>query len=146
MAAAYNAFNGFCGDIGLASHPNLNTDTHRVVLTNTTPVNTNTILANITQIANGNGYTTDGEDAQNAFSRSGGTATLSASQIVWTGGAGGMATFEWVVYYSQNSANLVNPLISWWDYASGLALAVGETFTWKPNSGASGTVLTIAVT
>jgi hypothetical protein len=146
MALTYNKFQGFCGDIGLGSHPNLNTDTHRVVLVPAanTPVNTNTILSNITQIASGNGYTTNGEDAQNTFSRTGGTATLTASQIVWTGGAAAMAAFQYAVYYSQNSANLVNPLIAWWDYLSAITLNPGETATWKPNSSASGTVFTIA--
>lgn len=145
MADTYNKFLDFAEQIGLREHQ-LNTDTHRVALSNTLPVNTNTILANITQIANGNGYVTLGEDAQNTWAETAGTGTLTAQQIVWTSASAGMATFQYAVYYSnQTNVTLVNPLIAWWTRAAGaLTLAVGETFTWKPNSSSSGTVFTIA--
>lgn len=144
MALTYNKFQDFVEQLGLREHQ-LNTDTHRVALSNIGPVNTNTILANITQISSGNGYTTLGEDAQNTWAESAGTATLTASQIVWTGGASAMATFRYAVYYSNaTNVTLVNPLIAWWDYGSGITLNPGETATWKPNSSASGSVFTLA--
>ena len=143
MALAYNKFFDFVEQLGLIEHQ-LNTDTHRVALSNTAPAQTNTILANITQIASGNGYTTNGEDAQNTWAESSGTATLTASQIVWTGGASAMAAFRYAVYYSNATRGLVNPLIAWWDYGSAITLQPGETATWKPNSASSGTVFTLA--
>ncbi len=57
--ASFNKFNSFVDDIAKGVH-NLSTGALKVVLTNSAPVATNTILANITQIANGNGYTTGG--------------------------------------------------------------------------------------
>ena len=143
MALTYNKFQDFVEQLGLREHQ-LNTDTHRVALSNTAPVNTNTVLANITQIASGNGYTTLGEDAQNTWAEASGTATLTAAQIVWTGGASAMAAFRYAVYYSNaTNVTLVNPLIAWWDYGSAITLQPGETATWKPNSASSGTVFTL---
>lgn len=128
-------FFDFVEQLGLREH-NLNSDTHRVALTNSTPINTNTILTNITQIANGNGYTTLGEDAQNTWAETAGTATLTATAITWTSSGAGMAAFQHCVYYSNaTNVTLVNPLICFWTRAAGaLTLAVGETFTLKFNS------------
>lgn len=135
MAEAYSKFQDFVEQLGLREHQ-LNTDTHRVALSNTLPVNTNTILSNITQIANGNGYVTLGEDAQNTWAETGGTGTLTATAITWTSSGAGMAAFQYCVYYSNaTNVTLVNPLICWWARAAGaLTLAVGETFTIKFNS------------
>ena len=136
MADTYVKFQDFVETLGKAGHQ-LHTDTHRVVLVPAanTPVNTNTILANITQIANGNGYATDGEDAQNSWAEAAGTATLTATAITWTSASAGMAAFQHAVYYANQSTVLVNPLICFWTRAAGaLTLAVGETFTLKFNS------------
>ena len=136
MADTYVKFRDFVEQLGLVAH-NLNTDTHRVALVPAanTPVNTNTILSNITQIANGNGYTTLGEDAQNTWAEATGTATLTATAITWTSSGAGMAAFQHCVYYANQSTVLVNPLICFWSRAAGaLTLAVGETFTIKFNS------------
>jgi hypothetical protein len=135
MAETYVKILDFVEQLGLREHQ-LNTDTHRVALTNSTPLNTNTILSNITQIANGNGYVTLGEDAQNTWAETAGTATCTATAITWTSSGAGMATFQHCVYYSnQTNVTLVNPLICFWTRAAGaLTLAVGETFTLKFNS------------
>jgi len=143
MALTYNKFNSFVSELGLMGHQ-LNTDTHKVALTNAAPVATNTIFANITDLTAGNGYTAGGSGATNSYSASGGIGTLTASQIVWTGGASAMATFRYAVYYNSNTHNVVAPLIGWWDYGSGITLNPGETATFKPNSSSSGTVFTIA--
>lgn|SRR5262245_58535945 len=144
MALTYNKINDFVEQIGLRQHE-LNADTHRVALSNSAPLATNTILANITQIANGNGYTTNGEDAQNTWAESSGTATLTGTAITWTGGASAMAAFRYAVYYNNTTYTLVNPLICWWDYLSSITLQTGETASWRPNSSATtGTVFTLA--
>lgn len=136
MADTYVKFQDFVEQLGLLKHDLLN-DTHRVVLVPAanTPVNTNTILGNITQIASGNGYTTDGEDAQNTWAETTGTATLTATAITWTSASAGMAAFQHCVYYNNTTRTIVNPLICFWTRAAGaLTLAVGETFTIKFNS------------
>ena len=57
--ATQNKFNQFTKDLVDGVH-DFDAHTFKVVLTNTAPVATNTVLANITQISNGNGYTTGG--------------------------------------------------------------------------------------
>lgn len=146
--AAYNKFLDFVEQLGLGKH-NLDADFIGLALSNTGPVNTNTILANITQIANGNGYTTAGAgagaDAQASWAESpAGTGTLTGTKYTWTSSGAGMAQFRYVVLFNDTQTSPVDPLIAWWDYGSGLTLAVGETFTVKFNSGdPTGTILTL---
>lgn len=143
MAATYVKFEAFI-DVLAQQGPNLNTDTLKAVLTNSAPTAaTDDQLADITQIASGNGYTTGGEDTQNTYSRSGGTGTVNCVNITWTSASAGMAQFRYVVIYDDTLTG--DPLICYFDYGSGLTLAVGETFTVKFNSGAAnGTLFTIA--
>lgn len=142
MAAAVK-FQDFVEQLGLAKH-NLNTDTQRVALSNTAPNATDTILANITQIANGNGYTTGGEDIQNTWAESGGTGTLTGTKVTWTA-TSSMGPFRYVVLFNDTQTSPADALMLYWDYGSSLTLNSGETFDWRPNnSTTTGTVLTIA--
>ena len=64
--ATYNKFDDFVEQLGLAKHDcSAAGHVFKCALTNTTPVATNTIFANITEIGAGNGYTAGGDDAQN---------------------------------------------------------------------------------
>ena len=60
--AAFNKFNQFVGDVATKVH-NLNSDVLKIALTDSAPVATNTVLANITQIAAANGYSSGGATA-----------------------------------------------------------------------------------
>lgn len=141
--ASYVKFESFVGKLGNPGM-NLHTDTLKAALSNVAPTaGTDDELADITQIANGNGYTTGGEDTQNTYAASAGTGTLTGTNITWTSSGAGMAQFRYVVLFNDTVAG--DPLIAYWDYGSALTLAVGETFTVKWNNGAStGTIFTIA--
>lgn len=120
---------------------NLDTDTIRIALTNTAPnAATHTVFANITELGAGNGYTAGGQDTQNATSRTGGTTTVTAVDVVWTA-TGSMGPFRYVVAYNDTPTSPADPLIEFWDYGSSITLASGETFT--ADFGASG-LMTIA--
>jgi len=54
--AAYNKFLQFTKDLIDGVH-DFDAHTFKLMLTNTAPVNTNTVKANITEITAGNGYT-----------------------------------------------------------------------------------------
>lgn len=124
--AAFNKFNSFVEALAEKVH-NLGSDTLKVVLTNTAPVASNTQLSNITQIANGNGYTTGGLAATiSSSAQSGGTYKLVLADIVWTA-SGTMGPFQYAVLYNDTATN--DELIGWWDYGSAVTLASGETFT-----------------
>ncbi len=131
--ATWNKFNVFVQDVGRKVH-NLNADTLKIALTNSAPVATNTVLADITQITAANGYTSGGTAVgSTAYSQASGTATLSGSDVVFTASGGSIATFRYAVLYNSTAAG--GPLISWFDYGSGIAPASGETFTvhWNTN-------------
>jgi len=120
-------------------------DTLKVVLcaAANAPVATNSSLANLTQIANGNGYTTDGTAVGNPTgTRATGTFTLAGDQVVFTGGAAAMATFRYYALYDDTSAN--NVLIGWWDHGSDVTLNPGDTFTIKFNNANPGTIFTLS--
>lgn len=114
---------------------NLDTDTIKIFLTNTTPnAATNTVKSDLTDLGTASGYTAGGEDTQNATSRSGGTTTVTAVDVVWTASGGTIGPFRYVAAYNDTAAS--DNLIEYWDYASAITLNSGETFT--ADFGASG--------
>lgn len=126
--AAYNKINAFVADISNKVH-NLGSDTLKVVLTNSAPVATNTVLGNITQIANGNGYTTNGATVTvTSSAQSSGTYKLvgSLANPTWTA-SGSMGPFRYAVLYNSTAGSV--QLIAWWDYGSSITLNSGDTFT-----------------
>jgi hypothetical protein len=136
--AAYNKFQAFVENIAEKVH-NLGADTLKIVLTNSAPVATNTVLANITQIANGNGYTTGGTQATiSSSTHSTGTYKLVLADVTFTA-TGAVGPFRYAVLYNDTATN--DELIGWWDYGSSITLANGDTFTvdFDPTNG----VLTI---
>jgi hypothetical protein len=124
--ATFNKFHSFVEALAEKVH-NLGADTLRVALTNTAPVATNTVLANITQIANGNGYTTGGTTANlTSSAQTSGLYRLVLADVVFTA-TGSMGPFRYAVLYNDTATN--DELIGWWDYGSSITLASGETFT-----------------
>lgn len=124
--ATFQKFNCFVQDIGRGLH-NLNTDTLKVMLTNTAPLATNTIKADITEIAAGNGYTAGGTAIANtSYSQTGGVATLFGDDVTFTASGGAIATFRYVVIYNDTSAT--KPLICFYDYGSSISPNSGEFF------------------
>lgn len=124
--AAFNKFNCFVQDVGRGLH-NLNSDTLKVVLSNTAPLAANGVLTDITEISAGNGYTAGGLPVGSvAYTQSAGTATLTGNAVVWTA-TGAMGPFRYAVLY--NSTATGKNLIGWWDYGTSITLANTETFT-----------------
>lgn len=138
--ATYTKYNCFVENLAEKVH-NLGSDTLKIALTNSAPnVATHTVLADITEISAGNGYTAGGTAITvTGSSQSSGTYSLTQSaDVVFTASGGSMATFRYAVMYNSTAAS--GPLIAYWDYGSSVTLATGETFT--VDLGA--TILTIA--
>ena len=126
--ASFNKFNSFVEALSEKVH-NLGADTLTVALTNTLPVNTNTVLVNITQIAYTNitNGTTTGRDLTGVTSaQTSGTYKLDANDLVLTA-SGTVPTFRYVVLFNQTATN--DELIGWYDYGAAVDLLNGETFT-----------------
>lgn len=125
MAAA-NKFNSFV-EILAEAGINLGTDTLKVALTNTAPTAADDELADITQVANGNGYTTGGTATTiSSSAQTSGTYKLVITDVVFTA-SGSFGPFRYAVLYSDTSTN--DKLILWWDYGSGITMQSGDTFT-----------------
>jgi hypothetical protein len=103
--------------------------TFKVMLTNTAPIVTNTVKADLTEIAAGNGYTAGGVDVQNDITETGGTATVTAVDVVITASGGTIGPFRYVVLYNDSQTVPAKPLIGYWDYGSSISLLTGESLT-----------------
>lgn len=137
--ATYNKFNSFVEAVAEKVH-NFDSDTLKVALSNTAPSASDTVLADITQISSGNGYTAGGTQATTASSsQTGGTYKLVLNDVVYTATGGPIGPLRYAILYNDSAAN--DELIAWWDYGSSITLQPGETLTVDFNSSAG--VLTI---
>lgn len=124
--AAFNKFNQFVADVANKVH-NLGSDSLKVMLTNTAPVATNAVKADITEIAAGNGYTAGGGTATPASStQSGGTYTLKLNNVTFTASVGSIGPFRYCVLY--NATAPAGNLIGWYDYGTALTVTAGNSF------------------
>jgi hypothetical protein len=125
--ASYNKFNSFVADLATKVH-NLNSDTLKILLTNTAPSAANTVKSNLTEISAGNGYAAGGSVA--AFvsgNDASGTYKLILSAVTFTASGGSIGPFEYAVLYNSTAAN--GNLIGWWDYGTAITLTNGNSFT-----------------
>jgi len=140
--ATYNKFQDFSEQL-VNGVQNFLTDSFKIALSNTLPVNTNTILANITQISAGNGYTSGGTATTIAISESAGTTTVTGTQVVFTASGGSIGPFRYAVLYNDTTASPAKPLVAWWDYGSAVTLNDTDTFTVKFDNTSPGTIFTV---
>lgn len=124
--ATFNKFNQFVEDLAEKVH-NLGADTLKVALTNSAPVATNTVLANITEISYTNcsaRTVTISSSAQTT-----GTYKLTLADLVLTASGGTVGAFRYVVLYNDTPTSPADPLIGWYDYGSSITLNDTETLT-----------------
>lgn len=139
--ASFNKFQQFVENLGKGVH-NFTSDSSCTVTValcaaGNAPVATNSVLANLTTIDHSNlssrvvtGIT---------WEHTTGTVTMTADDLVLTA-SGTVPTFRYVVLYDDDPTSPADPLIGWWDYASNVDLATGETFTLDFTTG----ILTLA--
>lgn len=139
--ASFHKFNSFVEAIAEKKH-DLSSDTIKILLSNTTPVATNSVKADITEISAGFGYTAGGNTcAQSSSAQTGGTYKLVLNDPAsWTAVGGSIGPFQYAVMYNDSAGS--KELIGWWDYGSTVTLAAGESFS-VDLDGTNG-VLTIA--
>ena len=98
------------------------------MLTNSAPVNTNTVKADLTDISAGNGYTAGGTAVTITTSaQTAGLYKLVGDDVVFTASGGSIGPFRYAVLYNDTATN--DELIGWWDYSSSITLLAGETLT-----------------
>ncbi len=141
--ASYNKFNDFSEQLVEGVH-DFGANTFKVALSNSAPIASNTVLADITQISGTNGYTTGGTATTIAVSETGGTTTVTGTQVVFTASGGSVGPFRYVVLYNDSATSPLDALVAWWDYGSSITLADGETFTVKFSNTSPGAIFTLA--
>jgi len=126
--ATYNKHNQFTEDVYEGVH-NLGSDQLTAYLTAaaSAPVATNSVLADLTEIAYTNLSSRD--ITTSASVQTAGTYKLTLTDLVLTA-TGAVATFRYAGMYNNTPASPLDPLVAWWDYGSDVTLANGETFTY----------------
>ncbi len=137
MALAFIKYNCFVENLAEKVH-NLGADALKIALSNTAPnVATNTVLADITEISAGNGYSAGGVAiTTSSSSQSAGLYKLVLADATLTASGGSIEPFRYLILYNSTAAD--GPLIGYWDRGSSLTLAAteSETFDFDPTTGA----------
>jgi tagatose-1,6-bisphosphate aldolase non-catalytic subunit AgaZ/GatZ len=131
-SAAYSKFNDYVEQESKAVH-NWAAHTFKVALSNTAPSASNTVLADITQIATsggyvggaGGGFTLDSV----TLTETSGTAKLSIADEVITATGGSIGPFRYAIVYNDSATSPADALVNSYDYGSSITLADGESLT-----------------
>jgi len=127
--AAFNKFNSFSEFIAEKVF-NLQSDTLKVMLTNTAPVPANSLKADIAEIAAGNGYVAGGiQVTVSSSAQTAGVYKLVLADGTFTASGGAFPPARYAVLYDDTPSSPLKPLIGWWDYGSQFTLATGESIT-----------------
>jgi hypothetical protein len=131
--ATFVTFDDLSEQLGKGVH-NWGTATLKLALTNVAPnAASHAVLADITQIANGGGYTGGAGGgyavAGTVYTESAGEATLSFTDHIIAATGGALAAFRYVVLYNDTPTSPVDPLLGYVDYGVSITLAEFETLT-----------------
>lgn len=126
--ATFSKFNQFTKDLIDGVH-DFDAHTFKVMLTNTAPIASNTVKANLTEISAGNGYTAGGTATTISTSTSSGVAKVTGTDVVFTAAGGTIGPFRYIAVYNDTPSSPTDPLIGYADYGSSITLNAGETFT-----------------
>ncbi len=121
--ATYNKFHSFVEALAEKKH-NLGSDTLTLFLTDTAPVATNTVLANITQISYTNLSPRVVSVATSA--QTNGTYQLRVSPLTLTATGGTVQPFRYVGLYNDTATN--DELIGWYDHGELVSMVDGDVF------------------
>lgn len=120
--ATFTKFNSFVEALAEKKH-NLGSDQLKIALTNVAPSASNTVLADITQIAYTNLSARD--LTTSSSSQTSGTYKLVLNDLTLTA-SGAVATFRYIVIYNDTATN--DELIGYADYGAAVTMANGDQF------------------
>lgn len=131
-ASSLTKFQDFVEQLGKGVH-NFSSHTFKIALTNSAPSATNTVLADITQISTGGGYTSGAGGGYTlsgvTWAETSGTAKLTITDLVITASGASVGPFRYAVLYNDSATSPADALIGYYDYGSALTLADTETLT-----------------
>lgn len=126
--AAYNKYDQTIADVFNKKH-DFSADTFKYALTNTLPSAADNTLAEVSEIAAGNGYTAGGEQVSitSSTQTDGVLSVVPTADVVFTASGGSIGPFQYVVFY--NSTPTGGLTVSYFDRGSPVTLLDTETFT-----------------
>lgn len=121
-----NIFNCLGEDLAEKKH-NFASDQLAVALTNTIPVATNTVKANLTSVVAATNLSgaTPFNITTTSSSQTSGTYSLILADLTLTA-TDTVAPFQYIAIYNETASN--DELIGWLDYGSEVNMGAGETF------------------
>jgi DUF4097 and DUF4098 domain-containing protein YvlB len=127
--ATYSKIQDYVEQLNKAVH-NWSSHTFKALLTNSAPVATNTVKADLTEISAGNGYSAGGMTLDTVtLTEASGTAKVTIADEVLTASGGTIGPFRYVAIYNDTATSPADALVMWYDYGSAITLADGESFT-----------------
>jgi hypothetical protein len=130
--ATYNKFQDYAEQLNKGVH-NWSSHTFKAAFSNTAPSAANTVLADITQISTGGGYTAGAGGGVTldtvTLTEASGTAKVTIADEVFTATGASVGPFRYVVIYNDSATSPADALVCWYDYGSSITLADTETFT-----------------
>jgi hypothetical protein len=127
--ATFNKIQDYVEQLNKAKH-DWSAHVFKALLTNSAPVATNTVKADLTDITAANGYAAGGLTLDTVtLVETSGTAKVTIADEVLTASGGTIGPFRYVAVYNDTATSPADALVMWYDYGSSITLADGETFT-----------------
>lgn len=103
----------------------LNTDTFKLVLSNTAPdQSTDKTLSDVAEVTAGNGYTSGGISLTPTRGYSGDVWVLDFADVTLTASGGSISTWRYRILMSSTG----NRVVGWWDEGGAVTIADGGSF------------------
>lgn len=131
--ATITAFAGFFDELADGTH-DFSSDTFKLAATNTAPVAaTDTVLADITEISAGNGYSAGGATVTvTSADLSGSILQIILATTAITASGGDIGPLRYLVLYNDTAAS--DELICYIDLGAETTILDGNNITWLTNS------------
>lgn len=127
--ATFNKIQDYVEQLNKAKH-DWTTHVFKAMLTNSAPIATNTVKADLTDITAANGYPAGGMTLDTVtLTETTGTAKVTIADEVLTASGGTIGPFRYVAIYNDTATSPADALVMWYDYASAITLNDGESFT-----------------
>lgn len=130
--ASYQKFQDYVEQVNRGVHQ-WHSHTFKAVFCNTAPVAGNSVLADLTQISNGGGYTGGAGGGVTldgvTLSEASGTAKVVITDEVFTATGASVGPLRYVAIYNDSPTSPADPLVCFFDYGSSITLLDTETLT-----------------